>query len=71
MVKAGETPEVFALTRERVDAASEAATLLRERLHKLILEAQALGVKSAPLVEWSGYSRRRVHQIGVESDDGA
>jgi hypothetical protein len=63
MAKNGETPEAFADTRARMDAAQAALDTTRERMHKLLVEAGDVRVKTGALSRWSGYSDRRVYAI--------
>jgi hypothetical protein len=66
MARNGETPEAFARKREQLEALAEATDRIRGELHDLISEADALGIRSTPLVRWSGYSARRIYQIARE-----
>jgi hypothetical protein len=63
LARNGGEPEAFAQTRERQEAVGFASDRVREQLHKLILDAYALGVPPGKLAKWSGYSPRRIHQI--------
>ena len=63
MARNGSAPDAFALARERMEAATDAAETTRAQMHKLITEADDLGVKTGALARWSGYTDRRIHQI--------
>lgn len=63
MGREGSTPEAFATLRERQEAVNDAAEQIREQMHALISEADAVGVKPRHIAAWSGYSPRRIHQI--------
>lgn len=63
MARNGETPEAFETARLQLEAVTDAADQIRDRMHALISEADAVGVKPGAIARWSGYSARRVHQI--------
>lgn len=68
MARNGETPEAFETARLQLEAVNDAAEAIRDRMHTLIGEADAVGVKPGALAAWSGYSARRVHQIARGSE---
>lgn len=63
VARSGLVPPVFALVRERLAAANDAANDQREAMHALIHEAHAQGVGPAALARWSGYAPARIYQI--------
>jgi hypothetical protein len=63
MARAGAQPTVFAESRERLAAATDAVAAEREALHTLIRGAYAQGVGPAVLARWSGYDPSRIYQI--------
>lgn len=63
LARNGGEPEPFARLREQTEAISDAQEQVREQLHSLLRQADAVGVKPGALARWSGYSDRRVHQI--------
>lgn len=62
-VRANETPELFALTRSRMEAIADSGEAMRETMHGLILDAYDRGVGPAWLARWSGYDPSRIYQI--------
>lgn len=63
MARNGDEPPAFTRLREEQEAVNDAQDQIRERMHALISEADAVGVKPGALAAWSGYTPRRVHQI--------
>lgn len=62
----GGEPEAFTRLREQAEAIGDAQEQIREQMHSLLAQADAVGVKPGALARWSGYSARRVHQITRE-----
>jgi hypothetical protein len=63
LARAGETPEAFALARERSEAVNAARVQMREQMHELILAADAVGIGPGKLSQWSGYTDRHINTL--------
>lgn len=61
--RADEAPDVFRLQRARLEAVTDAASEIRERMHSLIRTAHARGIGPTYLSRWTGYTVTRIYQI--------